>query len=155
MFCGQCLWWAMPPNKNHGSAWNTIWISTDRMNLCQTHCKQVPDFFPRLRSRGQVWTNYRHCYINRQYNWLLPVPTYFGCYFSGPLPLRSLLNGPPISVRFRESLVVRLYSEIDQIHLSIEAHCVTTLLPLGDCHTLSKGKCQNRWEKLHIVGLPL
>ena len=27
------------------------------------------------------------------------------------------------------------YSEIDQIHLSIEAQCVTTLLPLGDCHT--------------------
>ncbi len=27
-------------------------------------------------------------------------------------------------------------SEIDQIHLSIEAHCVTTLLPLGDCHNL-------------------
>ncbi len=24
--------------------------------------------------------------------------------------------------------------EIDQIHLSIEAQCVTTLLPLGDCH---------------------
>ena len=27
-----------------------------------------------------------------------------------------------------------LHSEIDQIHLSIEAQCVTTLLPLGDCH---------------------
>ncbi len=27
----------------------------------------------------------------------------------------------PIGVRFRESLVVRLYSEIDQIHLGIEA----------------------------------
>ncbi len=32
-------------------------------------------------------------------------------------------------------LVVRLHSEIDQIHLSIEAQCVTTLLPLGDCHS--------------------
>ncbi len=31
-------------------------------------------------------------------------------------------------------LVIRLHSEIDQIHLSIEAQCVTTLLPLGDCH---------------------
>ena len=29
-------------------------------------------------------------------------------------------------------------SEIDQIHLSIEAQCVTTLLPLGDCHTWLK-----------------
>ena len=27
-----------------------------------------------------------------------------------------------------------LHSEIDQIHLGIEAHCVTNLLPLGDCH---------------------
>ncbi len=58
----------------------------------------------------------------------------FGCCFSGPLPLRSLIKGPPIGVRFQESLVVRLYAEIDQIHLSIEAQCVTTLLPLGDCH---------------------
>ncbi len=30
-----------------------------------------------------------------------------------------------------------LYSEIDKIHLSIEAQCVTTLLPQGDCHTRS------------------
>ncbi len=60
----------------------------------------------------------------------------FGCCFSGLLPLRSLANGPPIGVRFWESLVGRLHSEIDQIHLSIEAQCVTTLLSLGDCHTL-------------------
>ncbi len=30
-------------------------------------------------------------------------------------------------------------SEIDQIHLSIEAQCVTTLLPLGDCHITHEG----------------
>ncbi len=59
----------------------------------------------------------------------------FGCCFSGPLPLRSLTNGPLFRVRFGESLVVRLYSEIGHIHLSIEAQCVTTLLPLDDCHT--------------------
>ncbi len=58
----------------------------------------------------------------------------FGYCFSGPLPLRSLIYGPPIAVRFRESLVIRLHSVIDKIHLSIEAQCVTTLLPLGDCH---------------------
>ncbi len=46
---------------------------------------------------------------------------YFDYCFSGPLPLCSLINGPPIGVRFRESLVIRLYSEIDQIHLGIEA----------------------------------
>ncbi len=33
------------------------------------------------------------------------------------------------------NLVIRLYSEIDQIHLSSEAQCDTALLPLGDCHT--------------------
>ncbi len=32
--------------------------------------------------------------------------------------------------RFRESLVVRLYSEIDHLHLSSEAQCVSHLLPL-------------------------
>ena len=43
---------------------------------------------------------------------------------------------------YTTSLVVRLYSGIDHIHLSIEAHCVSTLLPLGDCHNLKtqKGK---------------
>ncbi len=45
----------------------------------------------------------------------------FGYCFSGPLPLRSLINGPPIGIHFRESLVIRLYSESDQIHLGIEA----------------------------------
>ncbi len=27
-----------------------------------------------------------------------------------------------------------LYSDIDHLHLSIEAQCVSHLLPLGDCH---------------------
>ncbi len=72
----------------------------------------------------------------------------FGCSFSGPLPLRSLTNGPLFKVRFGESLVVRLYSEIGHIHLSIEAQCVTTLLPLGDCHN----KLYRSWQilKCHI-----
>ncbi len=55
-------------------------------------------------------------------------------YTSSYFTLIVLGYGPPIGVHFRESLVIRLYSEIDQIHLSIEAQCVTTLLPLGDCH---------------------
>ncbi len=38
-------------------------------------------------------------------------------------------------VCFRESLVFRLHSEIDQIHLSIEAQCGTAYLPIGDCHS--------------------
>ncbi len=57
------------------------------------------------------------------------------------------VNGPPIGVHFRESLVIRLYSEIDQIHLSNEAQCVIALLPLGDCHrddgyVSIKGSCK-------------
>ncbi len=59
----------------------------------------------------------------------------FGFCFAGPLPLRSLTNGPLFRVRFGESLVVRLYSEIDHLHFSIEAQCVSHLLPLGDCHS--------------------
>ncbi len=33
----------------------------------------------------------------------------------------------------RESLIFRLHSKIDQIHLSIEAQCGTACLPMGDC----------------------
>ncbi len=62
----------------------------------------------------------------------------FGYCFSGLLPLSSLTNGPLVRVCFGESLVVTLYSEIDHIHLSIEAQCVIALLPLGDCHRPSK-----------------
>ncbi len=101
--------------------------------------------FPALpevaRVTWSICTNHRHCKSKvNTIGFLQFLPTgqhglCFGCCFSGPLPLRSLINGPPIGVRFRESLVIRLHSEIDQIHLSNEAQCVTTLLPLGDCHT--------------------
>ncbi len=47
-------------------------------------------------------------------------------------PSDSTLQDP-----FRESLVFRLYSEIDHLHLSSEAQCVSHLLPLGDCHILT------------------
>ena len=40
-----------------------------------------------------------------------------------------------VETPFRESLVIKLHSEIDQIHLSIEAQCGTACLPLDDCHT--------------------
>ncbi len=49
----------------------------------------------------------------------------FGFCFAGLLRLRSLLHGPLSRVHFGESLVVRLYSEIDHIHLSSEAQCVS------------------------------
>ena len=53
----------------------------------------------------------------------------FGYCFSGPLPLRSLILGPLWRVHFGESLVVRLYSEIDHTYLSIEAQCVSHHYP--------------------------
>ncbi len=59
----------------------------------------------------------------------------FGYCFSGPLPPCS--HHGQVTLRgacFRESLVIRLYSEIGQIHLSIEAQCGTAYLPLCDCH---------------------
>ncbi len=109
MFCGQDLWCTMPLHIFHWSCWDTLWIPNDHMDLCQTPCVQVPYYLP-TGLHGLC----------------------FGCCFSGPLPLRSLINGPSIGVCFRESLVIRLHTEIDQIHLGIEA--LFTLLPLGDCH---------------------
>ncbi len=52
------------------------------------------------------------------------------------IPLRILL-GPLSRVHFGESLVIRLYSEIDHIHLSSEAQCVSHLYPQVDCHTVA------------------
>ncbi len=48
----------------------------------------------------------------------------FGFCFAGPL----------LRVRFRESLVIRLYSEIEHLHLSSEAQCVSHHLTPVDCH---------------------
>ncbi len=61
-----------------------------------------------------------------------------GCALAFVLQVRSLCV-PCYMFHFQgsifgESLVVRLYSEIDQIHLSIEAQCVSHHLPLVDCH---------------------
>ncbi len=110
----------MPRNKSHGSCWNTIWVPVDHAILCQTHRNQVPDF---SRAQGHV---VRIGPKVSTIGFLQFLPTClhglcFGYCFSGPLPLRSLINGPPIGVRFRESLVIRLHSEIDRIHLGIEA----------------------------------
>ncbi len=66
MFCGVGLWWVIPPNKIHGLYWNTAWVSIDPVDLCQTHCKQVPDISSASKS-DQVtwskWTNRKHCYL--------------------------------------------------------------------------------------------
>ncbi len=92
------------------------WIPADQVSLGQTH-----------RCPGDCGTFH-----------ILPTGLHglcFGFCFAGPLPLRSLLHGPLSRVHFGESLVVRLYSEIDCIHLSSEAQCVSHLYPQVDCHT--------------------
>ena len=63
--------------KSMRSDWDTIRVSIDRVDLGQTHCKQVPDFFSlHFPPSGQ----YGLC---------------FGYCFSGPLPLCSHFNRLP------------------------------------------------------------
>ncbi len=68
---------------------------------------------------------------------------------------RALLHGPLSRVHFWESLVVRLYSEIDQIHLSSEAQCVSHHLPQVDCHNFqglpAEHPCKDVFLKLEIA----
>ncbi len=122
------------------------------MDLCQTHCKQVPDISRASKSDQVTWSKWANircrCIIKSKVNThgflqFLPLGQYglcFGYFFSGLLPLRSHFNSPPFGVCFRESLVPRLHSEIDQIHLSIEAQCGTACLPMGDCHSHAEGR---------------
>ncbi len=84
------------------------------------------------RSVSTVFINSNYMPINIGTFHILPTCIHglcFGFCFAGPLPLRSLLHGPLPRVHFGESLIVRLYSEIDHIHLSSEAQCVSHLYP--------------------------
>ena len=142
MFCGKGLWWVMhvmPPNKIHGSHWNTIgfqWIvwtfvrhTVSAPGSGQGHLGNIDQSQAMIKS------------IVNTIGYLQFLPTgQHGLCFGYLFQVRSLyvpfINGPPLGVRFRESLVFRLHSEIDQIHLSIEGQCGTAHLPLGDCHRL-------------------
>ncbi len=152
----------------------TLWIPNDHMDLSQTPCVQVPVF---SCHRGHVVSLDQSQALLRKFSvpaaespfldHQLPIkigafrflPTglqglCFGYCFAGPLPLRSLTNGPLFMVHFGESLVIRLYSEIDHLHLSIEAQCVSHLLPLGDCHMGTRAVFQwhmNRYEDNHSL----
>ncbi len=139
----------MPPNKSQGSSWNTIRVSTDRVNLCQTHCKQVPDFSRAPRSgqmvelveldQSQALFYSSKSKVNTiGFLQFLPTGQHglgFGYLFQVCSLYVPFIDGLHLGVHFRGSLVVRLHSEIDQIHLSIEAQCGTARLPLGDCHS--------------------
>ena len=139
MFFGVGLWWVVPTSKIHGTPFGSqsiVWtLVRHTVSRCLTftalptrscgqngptlglsQLKQVNTCgFPQFPLSGQCGLCFGHC-------------------FSGPLPLRSHYN-PPC---FRMSLVYRLHSEIDQIHLSIEAQCGTACSPTGDCHNLQQ-----------------
>ena len=105
-----------------------LWIPADQVSPGQT-----------LRCPGACGSRQKgHVPIKIGAFHILPTGLHglcFGFWFAGPLPLRSLSHGPLSRVHFRESLVVRLYSEIDHIHLSSEAQCVSHHLPQVDCHS--------------------
>ncbi len=66
MFSGKGLWWVMQTNRFTGFGWNTVRVSIDRVDLCQTHCNRCLTF-PALQevtwSRGQVLAYRKCCYI--------------------------------------------------------------------------------------------
>ncbi len=77
-------------------------------------------------------TGVRRVFGSRQSDHIQPhrctwVVIWLFCFRS--TPQRSLIYGPLSRVLFGESLVNRLYSEIDQIHLSIEVQCVSHYYP--------------------------
>ncbi len=101
--------------KHHKGFQSIVWTFV-RHTL--SRCLTFPALPEVARPSGQV-----------AFTQFLPSGQYglcFGYCFSGPLPLCS--HHGQVTLRgacLRESLVVRLYSEIGQIHLSIEAQCGT------------------------------
>ncbi len=107
------LWWTIPLHILHWSFWDTLRIPTDQVALARHSGVQVPVPVP---AYGSTWVVL----------WLLfcrSAPSTFPVTW-------STLKGP-----FRLVPSLRLYSEIDHIHLSSEAQCVSHHLPLVDCHT--------------------
>ncbi len=96
-------------------------------------CVQVP-----VISRQPIFCEFPPTKIRTSSSYLL---VYTGCALVFVLQVRSLYvpltNGPHFRARFGESPVVRLYSQIDNLHLSIEAQCISHLLPFGDCHIIN------------------
>ncbi len=89
---------------------------------------------------GQLWV--WHIFCGQDLWWTKPLHIFhWSCWDT---------NGPLFRVRFGESLVYRLYSEIDHLHLSIEAQYVSHLLPLGDCHKMWKS-CHSFIDSVNIL----
>ncbi len=98
MFCGRDLWWTIPLHIFHWSCWDTPWIPNNQVYPSQTLSVQVP-VIP-VPAYGSTWVVL----------WLLfcrSAPSTFPDTWSTH---KGLFRGVPN---------LRLYSEIDHIHLSI------------------------------------
>ncbi len=117
--------------------------------LCPGAC-----VFPPLGVTWSFWTNHRP----RSY-----LRVYMGCASAIVFQVRSLyvpsrtVHSSAFRVRFGESLVFRLYSEIDHIHLSSEAQCDSHQLPPGGLPQETKHPQVSSpwgiWWLLHPCGL--
>ena len=132
-------------------------VSVNRMDLCQTHCKQVPNFFlapgsgqGHVVSLGQsqpLLIKSKSIQVASSNS--LPTGRYglcFGYCFSGLFPLRSHFNSPPFMVCFRESLVLIDYTQ--KSTRSTLALKLSVAPPMGDCHKLRTMKQLQGWSHI-------
>ncbi len=143
------LWWTIPLRILLDQFWDTLWILADQVSpsqtlrcpgACGSHQKGHVVIFDQSQRSLRKFSVEAGTTMPIKIGAFHILPTglhglCFGFCFSGPLPLHSLSHGPLSRVHFGESLVIRLYSEIDHIHLSSEAQCVSHLYPQVDCHT--------------------
>ncbi len=85
---------------------------------------------------GQLWV--RHMFCGRDLWWTIPLHIFHWSFWDTLwIPNDHICRSAPSTFLFRvhfgESLVFRLYSEIDHLLLRSVSH----LLPLGDCETVS------------------
>ncbi len=129
IFFGKGLWWVVPTIKINRIGLKHHWGFNQLCGPLSDTLKEVPDFsrpsesdqvmwakrvntrgFPQVPTFGSIW-----------------VVLWLSFFRSAP----STFELQQVTLRgvcFRESLVYRLYSEIDQIDLSIEAQCGTACL---------------------------
>ncbi len=136
------------------SFWDTNRIPRDQVNPSQTlRCPEGLWFPPRwsrdLLVYGKSWfsLSFKPMPINIgtyiiQHHRCTWVVLWLFCFRS--TPLRSLIFGPLSRVHFGESLVNRLYSEIDHTYLGIEAQCVSHHYPRWTATTSVCAKFANK-----------
>ncbi len=126
--CGYDTWFAVRLVMDYTiscfarSFWDTYRIPRDHVSPSQTHrCPEGLWFPPKWSLDHFYWhLSYPTPQVYMGFLWLF-------CFRS--TPQRSLILGPLSRVHFGESLVNRLYSEIGQTYLSIEAQCVSHHYP--------------------------